>query len=184
MAIHINGKMRTVCVWIWMTSRLRELTELITRHKTQLLNTCLKVTDEYSSWRRRILTASATGTLLERSQTVWAHPYSVAFYSTCVSRSNFGSWGWSLKKKKMQLVKWISTLFKLRTLVMDLTEIFWVCDVIVDVFSQHGCSFNKHYCQTLPRLLSCLFWSRERRDVMREISFYLFLSKPVCLDRM
>lgn len=43
----------------------------------------------------------------------------------------------------------------------DLMETFWVCDVIVDVFSQHGCSFNKHYCQTLPRLLSYLFWSRE-----------------------
>lgn len=53
----------------------------------------------------------------------------------------------------------------------DQVEIFWVCDVIVDVFSQHGCSFNKPYCQTLPRLLLSLFWS----------SFYLVFNVNMCV---
>lgn len=118
---------------------------------------------EYSSRQRRKLTASATGTLIERRK---SDSLSSSIFCCISFHLRLKKWFCKLrlncrKKKKAQLMNWISTLFKSRAVATDLMEIFWVCDVIVDVFSQHGCSFIKSYCQTLPRLLSSLFWSSE-----------------------
>jgi len=50
-------------------------------------------------------------------------------------------------------VNWISPRLRHRAVMTALVEKCWVCDVIVDVFSQHDCLFNKLCCQTL---LHCL----------------------------
>lgn len=120
---------------------------------------------EHSSRRRRKLTASATGTPIERRK---SDSLSSSIFCCISFHLRLKKWFCKLrlncrkkKKKKAQLTNWISTLFKSRAAATDLMEIFWVCDVIVDVFSQHGCSFIKSYCQTLLRLLSSLFRSCE-----------------------
>lgn len=166
--------MSSVCIWIWMTFKLRERTEPITRHNARLSNTSLKVTDKsiHHGEDENELSLLQGYWWKEGNQTFWAHTYSVMFHSTRISRSDFGSWGRIVKKKKkrakkkkkVQPVNWISHRCSRRAKKTALTEIFWICDVIVDVFSQHGCSFNKLCCQTLSRLLCLLCSGAGRRE--------------------
>lgn len=140
---------------------------------------------EYSSRWRRKLTASATGTLIERrkSDSLSSSIFCCVSFYLCLKK-----WFWKLRSICQKKIAARELNFNsLQTLSYDDGPAGDVLGLWCDrgrVFSQHGCSFNKLYCQTLPRLL---FFSVLEQVEWRSDVFTLFLIQTcvsVCIQCM
>lgn len=149
-----------VCPWkvVQLTTHIHSLTQcynqfriwvtagVITTHHTWLSGICLKVTGENPSLWRRKLTASATRTLMEKKRGIGQLEliHILLRFTPFTSQEVILEFRFQLKKKggEKKCNEDHELNFDLG-LGATVTEMFWACHVIVDVFSQHGCLIIK-----------------------------------------
>lgn len=172
-----------------MTSRWCELAELITRHSTWLSNTSLKVTDKSVHHRDDGLNClcSRDADRKEGSQTFWAHPYSVTFHSTRISRSDFGSRGRIVGKKKLYIYTHSSwTEFHLASNLelwrwpwlrySGFVMWSWTCSVSMVV---HSIKFTVKLCQDFFVLISTQHSIHKYTKTKKALCFLSFYLSPL-----
>lgn len=130
-------------------------------------NHCLNLNDFQATRSRR---ADKTNCMTIKRTTqphFWTKGRSQIHFNilTCQEVIFKAKWFWR-KKTNIPIVNRFPPRFRSWAVMMALLKIPWVCDVIVGLFSQHDCSFNKLYCQILPVCLYiCLKWCSWRGEM-------------------